>query len=83
MKGEGAVKQSPGTFNHRYSVVLYQAQTAVQKSKGMSQKNVDIRKLSQMTGFSEEQILEAMEFGDPSLKFNRPSLPKQNIHLQV
>ncbi|MCA0988695.1 hypothetical protein [Guptibacillus algicola] len=77
------MKQSVGTFNHRYSVVLYQTETAVKKSKSLSQKNVDIRKVSQMTGFSEEQILEAMEFGDPSFKLNRPSLPKQNIHLQV
>ncbi|WP_347551902.1 hypothetical protein ABFG93_07295 [Pseudalkalibacillus hwajinpoensis] len=76
------MRHSVGTLTHRYSVVNYQTQAAVQNSKSMSKKKIDIRQLSQMTGFSEEQILESMEFGDPTLKGSRPA-PKQNIHLQV
>ncbi|MBN8209661.1 hypothetical protein JI666_12965 [Bacillus sp. NTK071] len=78
------MKHSVGSFAHRYSVVHYQTQSAVQSSKRLSKKKVDIRQISQMTGFSEEQILESMEFGDPTLKLNsRPTLPKQNLHLEV
>ncbi|TKD72516.1 hypothetical protein [Pseudalkalibacillus hwajinpoensis] len=77
------MKHSVGSFTHRYSVVHYQTQSAVQTSKLLSKKKVDIRQISQMTGFSEEQILESMEFGDPTLKLTRPTLPKQNIHLEV
>ncbi|WLR58708.1 hypothetical protein [Guptibacillus hwajinpoensis] len=77
------MKHSVGTFTHRYSVVHHQTQVAIQHSKRLSKKKIDIRKLSQMTGFSEEQILESMEFGDPNVKVTRPTLPKQTLYLDV
>ncbi|WP_226659304.1 hypothetical protein [Pseudalkalibacillus hwajinpoensis] len=77
------MKQSIGSCTHRYSVVQHQAKMAIEHSKRLSKKKVDIRKLSQMTGFSEEQILESMEFGDPNFKPERPTVPKQNIHLEI
>ncbi|MCA0173225.1 hypothetical protein [Bacillus sp. RAR_GA_16] len=77
------MKQSIGSCTHRYSVVQHQAKMAIEHSKRLSKKKVDIRKLSQMTGFSEEQILESMEFGDPNFRAERPILPKQSIHLEI
>ena len=77
------MKHSVGNLTHRYSVVHDQTQLAVQNSKRLSKNKVDIRQLSQMTGFSEEQILESMEFGEATSKVSRPSLPKQNLHLQI
>ncbi|WP_283152896.1 hypothetical protein [Guptibacillus hwajinpoensis] len=77
------MKHSVGTFTHRYSVVHHQTQVAIQHSKRSSKKKIDIRKLSQMTGFSEEQILESMEFSDPNVKVSRPTLPKQTLYLDV
>ena len=44
-KGIWAVKQSVGTFTHRYSVVHGQTHSAVQKSKHSSKKLVDIREI--------------------------------------
>ncbi len=77
------MRHSVGNLTHRYSVVHDQTQLAVQNSKRLSNKKVDIRQLSQMTGFSEEQILESMEFGEVTSKGSRPLLPKQSLHLQV
>ncbi|MGB7999101.1 MAG: hypothetical protein WCF60_03280 [Anaerobacillus sp.] len=77
------MKQSVGTFTHRYSVVHGQTHSEVQKYKHSSEKLVDIRKLSQMTGFSEEQILESMEFGDFSHTEHGPSIRKQSVYIEV
>ncbi|WP_273836157.1 hypothetical protein [Guptibacillus sedimenti] len=77
------MKQSIGSCTHRYSVVQHQTKMAIEHSKRLSKKKVDVRRISQMTGFSEEQILESMEFGDPDFKVERPTLPKQHIHLDL
>ncbi|MCA0173865.1 hypothetical protein [Bacillus sp. RAR_GA_16] len=47
----------------KYTKVLYQAMVAIQFIK-QHQKKCDIRQISILTGFSEEAILEAMEFGE-------------------
>jgi hypothetical protein len=64
-------------------VVQHQTKKAIDHSKRLSKKKVDVRKISQMTGFSEEQILESMEFGDADFKIERPTLPKRHIHLEL
>ena len=77
------MKHSIGSCTHRYSVVQHQAEMAITHSKRLSKKKVDIRKIAQMTGFSEEQILESMEFGDPDFKVEHPTLSKQHLHLDL
>ncbi|MDP4552305.1 hypothetical protein Q9251_15615 [Alkalihalobacillus macyae] len=52
-------------FEHQYSVALYQLQTALQVIRSAN-KVPDIKQLSQLTGYSEEHILESMEFGTSS-----------------
>jgi hypothetical protein len=48
----------------KYTKVLYQAMVAIQFIKQHKEKACDIRQISILTGFSEEAILEAMEFGE-------------------
>ncbi|WP_347551585.1 hypothetical protein ABFG93_06345 [Pseudalkalibacillus hwajinpoensis] len=51
----------------KYTKVLYQAVVAVQFIKKHHHSSTcDIRQISILTGFSEEAILEAMEFGEYS-----------------
>ncbi|KPL60132.1 hypothetical protein AM506_08750 [Rossellomorea vietnamensis] len=52
-------------IHDRYSIVLYQTYIAKKQASRHSQK-VTIQILSQYTGFSEEIILEALEFGKVS-----------------
>ncbi|MCA0172469.1 hypothetical protein [Bacillus sp. RAR_GA_16] len=50
-------------FNNRYSQVLYQTQKARARCI-MLEKRPYIRTIATATGFSEEEILESLEFGD-------------------
>ena len=50
----------------KYTKVLYQAMIAVQFIKQHQAMTCDVRQISILTGFSEEAILEAMEFGEHS-----------------
>ncbi len=49
-------------IHDKYSIVLYQTHMAKNQASRKSQK-ITIQMLSQYTGFSEEIILEALEFG--------------------
>ncbi|MCA1058825.1 hypothetical protein LCL96_07760 [Rossellomorea aquimaris] len=57
-------------IHDRYSIVLYQTYMARNQASRHSSK-ITIQMLSQYTGFSEEIILEALEFGklSPDLSF--------------
>lgn len=48
----------------KYTKVLYQVMVAVQFIKKYQSRTCDIRQISILTGFSEEAILEAIEFGE-------------------
>ncbi|WP_226616716.1 hypothetical protein [Guptibacillus hwajinpoensis] len=48
----------------KYTKIMYQAMVAIQFIRQHQKKTCDIRQISILTGFSEEAILEAMEFGD-------------------
>jgi hypothetical protein len=50
-------------FNNRYSQVLYQTQKARARCIKL-EKRPYIRTIATITGFSEEEILESLEFGD-------------------
>ncbi|MGG1685070.1 hypothetical protein [Pseudalkalibacillus sp. NRS-1564] len=50
-------------FNNRYSQVLYQTQKARERCLKFEKKPY-IRTIATATGFSEEEILESLEFGD-------------------
>ena len=49
--------------NNRYSQVLYQTQKARARCMKL-EKEPYIRTIATLTGFSEEEILESLEFGD-------------------
>lgn len=58
-------------FSNRYNIVLYQIRVAIDHSNLHMSDKLDIRRLSVMTGFSEETIIEALEFGGPHNKHDR------------
>ncbi|WP_270181268.1 hypothetical protein [Alkalihalobacillus sp. CinArs1] len=48
----------------RYSMIFYQTRTAIDRLQRESTEKIKIGTLSVITGFSEESILESLEFGN-------------------
>ncbi|MCD5323980.1 MULTISPECIES: hypothetical protein [Pontibacillus] len=60
----------PYSVHRRHLIVFFQTQEWVKNWRGASKPN--IQTLSLFTGYSEESIIESMEFGHPSLIEKKP-----------